>query len=114
MREARLILPNADNDAKPLTAAHAWLKGELIGAFGGYTATPSQGGWRGPDGRIYEEAGTAYDIACEEDGACAAYLRKLAQRIGRMARQEAVYLRQPNGVVEIVDTHGDAALPLAA
>lgn len=110
MREARLILPNADNDGQPLSFAHDWLKGELIGAFGGYTATPSQGGWRSPNGTIYEEPGTAYDIAC--DDGCDAYLRGLAQRIGRLARQQAVYLRQPNGVVEIVDT--SAADRLAA
>lgn len=110
MREARLILPNRDNDGNTLAQCHAYLKGALIGAFGGYTATPSQGGWKGPDGRIYEEAGTAYDVAVA-DG-CESYLRELAGNIGRMARQEAVYLRQPNGVVEIVDT--SAADRLAA
>lgn len=104
MREARLILPNVGNDGADLTPVHTTIRRALAERFGGFTAAPVFGGWVSPDGKLYEEAGTAYDAAAPDDTASAEFLRGLARTAGEAARQEAMYLRLPNGEVEIIET----------
>lgn len=109
MREARIILPETHHsDGHSLAPIHAWLKRSLAADFGGYTATPSFGGWVAPDGTLYEEKGTAYDVAADDDRA--GELRTIAQFIAGQAEQLAVYLRLPDGHVEFVEAPKAPAL----
>lgn len=104
MREARIILPVLDNNGQSLVHAHDYLKRQLCLLFGGYTATASYGGWIDQKtGKLYEEQGTAYDIACEHTQENRAVLVGLAQMLIELAQQKAIYLRLPNGNVQIVE-----------
>lgn len=105
MREARIILPLYDNDGIDLQDVHKSLKTRLCAEFGGYTATPSMGGWIDNSGKLYEEPGIAYDVAVPDDSiAIIETLRDIAGLTGRKANQKAMYLRLPTGKVEILDT----------
>lgn len=112
MREARIILPKADNAGKSLDHAHAELAMMLCKAFGGATATDSNGMWVSPSGKLYAEPGTAYDVAMEDKAENDVTLRSIAVRFGRLCQQEAMYVRYASGAVEIVDTSAanDAAI----
>lgn len=104
MREARVILPMYDNDGHSLEHVHTYLKQQLCLAFGGYTAIKSFGGWMDrKTGKLYEEEGTAYDIACDDTQVTKDVLLGLAQILINLASQEAIYLRLPNGDVQIVE-----------
>ena len=105
MREARIILPLYDNAGIDLQDVHRHLKTRLCAEFGGYTATPSMGGWIDNNGKLYEEPGIAYDVAVPEaDITVIETLRDIAALAGRRACQKAMYLRLPTGKVEILDT----------
>lgn len=105
MREARIILPVLDNNGATLAHVHTGLKRSLCEAFGGYTALASQGGWLdSATGRLYEEAGIAYDVAVNPiDATHGRRLRAIAAHAAREASQVCVYLRLPNGDVEFVE-----------
>lgn len=104
MREARIILPVLDNDGASLAHVHAGLKRALCEAFGGFTALPSHGGWIDQrDGKLYEEAGVAYDVAAQEGNATRVKLLTIAVHVARDAAQVCVYVRLPNGEVIFVE-----------
>jgi hypothetical protein len=102
LREALVILPDSKND-KPI---HATLKRELCNVFGGYTATPCQGGWVNPQGELIEDYGTAYSVAMLDSEANRAVFKEIANTIGKLAKQQAMYVRYANGEVEIFDVYG--------
>ena len=104
LREARIILPNADNDGLPLTMAHAGLARTLCATFGGLTAVPVRGMWVGPNGKLYDEPGTAYDVAADDTPANRAALIQIARDVGQRCQQEAMYVRFPSGDVTILNT----------
>lgn len=100
MREARLVLPAADNAGTPLPNVHSGLQRELASAFGGFTQTMGFGGWVDNDGKTISEPVAVYDVAIEEDAIDT--LRAIARRYCALAEQACVYLRLPTGSVEFV------------
>lgn len=104
MREARIILPNADNNGQSLQLLHGELARTLCRRFGGATASTTRGMLVSNDGTFYDEPGTSYDVAMDDTAENAETLRSIAFAFGRRARQEAMYVRYASGVVEIVDT----------
>ena len=113
MREARIILPKLDNNGNDLAFAHVALARDLCQAFGGATACDTRGMWVGYDGTLYDEPGTAYDVAMDATEENARALRNLAVRYGHLCGQEAMYVRYACGKVEIVDTRHEAATAVA-
>jgi hypothetical protein len=109
MREARIILPKLDNNGSDLSFAHAALARDLCQTWGGATASDTRGMWVGYDGTLYDEPGTAYDVAMDATDENATALRNLAVRYGRLCGQEAMYVRYACGKVEIVDTRREVA-----
>lgn len=108
MREALMILPNLDNAGQSLAPIHRRLRLALANTFGGYTATPSEGGWVSPSGELMEEPGTLYRVAVP-DGRDTVF-ETIAMRAARDAAQEAVYMRLPDGRVNIASlTQKEAA-----
>lgn len=104
MREARIILPKADNHGQPLDLAHADLARALCRNFGGATATATRGMWVSDDGKLYDEPGIAYDVAMDDTPANREIMRALAVAYGRRCGQEAMYVRYASGDVAILDT----------
>lgn len=98
MREARIILPLADNRGANLAAVHKALAEKLTQAFGGYTAFNSWGPWKG-----VTEPGITYDVACEYSFATVRTLLAIARWARAVAGQDAVYLRLPRGEVKFVE-----------
>lgn len=109
MREARIILPLADNDGRPVEAAHDYLKARVCRLFGGFTANPVMGGWMDNDGRLYEDRSIAYDVAMADTAENAKSVATIARIAGDMAKQLAVYTRLPDGSVDIIDLTNAAA-----
>ncbi len=109
--EARLILPNLDNNGDSLDVTHDVLAEYLIDAFGGFTSQAVQGGFKGEDGTVYREAGTAYDVALDDSADNQAYLRGIARWAAGAADQECVYLRQPSGAVEFIEPETAPTVP---
>lgn len=101
-REARIIAPQRDNAGAYVTDALQSLEKSLAHYFGGFTRAEGFGGWF--DGNnIVQEAVYVYDIAADLTSDTAVKLRHIAVALLRDARQQAVYLRYPNGHVEIVE-----------
>ena len=103
MREARLIIPMACESSR------ADLERWLVEYFGGFTTYSGRGGWRAPDGTVQTERIRIYDIASAWGPDDLAELRDIISVIGLQCAQQSIYVRWPDGVVEIVPT-----LPLAA
>lgn len=104
MREGRIILPTRDNAGVLIDKAHLLIKRRLATEFGGYTSTGINGGWLDPRTAVlHEEPGIAYDVAMDEDASASHTLLELARDVLPLANQEAVYVRYPNGEVEIVE-----------
>lgn len=101
-REARIIAPQRDNDGREVEAALQSLEQSLSHSFGGFTRTAGYGGWF-DGGKVVKEAVHVYDVACDLTSDTAVKLRHIAVGLLRDARQQAVYLRYPNGHVEIVE-----------
>lgn len=100
MRIASFILPLLDNDGASLATVHDTVKADLIQAFGGFTASMVQGGWRDEDtGVIYSDESVRYEVAA--DWAANARLERrfenLCARFCREARQLAVFAVLPYG-----------------
>jgi len=103
MRIAQVILPKLDNDGQDLQAVHYGLRRSLAKAFGGYTALDSHGGWIDDSGKLYDEPGVTYQIACEPSDANRETLRQIAVSHGRAAAQLAVFVSYACGTAEIID-----------
>jgi len=110
MRLASIVLPSCDNDGAPLDDVHASLKRRLCEAFGGYTRRATEGGWIGPDGRLYEEPGFAYDVAVEPTPDNCNLIRAIAIAYAAMARQLAVFVMFPDGEAEIISIPDQARI----
>lgn len=103
MREARIILPVADNAGNPLDLIHRRLARALCQTFGGATVAETRGMWVSSSGKLYDEPGRAYDVAMADTPENAAMLRAIAMTAGASAGQEAVYVRFASGEVNIID-----------
>jgi len=113
LRLAQIILPKADNEGRDLGAVHYSLRRAIASEFGGFTALDSFGGWIDDSGKLYEESGVTYQIACEDSESSRLKLRDIAIIHGRAAAQLAVFVSYPNGAAEIIDiSHflGDAGI----
>lgn len=103
LREAKVIVPEFDNDGNSLSEVHEWVSGALNDAFGGVTVTKGDGAWRGPSGKLYKEPVLLFLVACsplEEDSY--KELRAVVAYVLRNGKQKAVYVQFPDGSVEII------------
>lgn len=111
MKEARIILPVVDNMLKSLNIHDAFMR-SVTDMFGGFTMTTGSGGWKRDNGEYVDDDVAIYDIACDEHSdSTYDKLFLLATEYGRQLGQQAVYLRYPDGEVEIVDLDPPVAAP---
>lgn len=113
MKEARIVMPVAPLMNSASAAAHAALRKSLAYTFGGYTSTEGLGAWVN-NGSVVQDEVVIYDIACDEHkDATYDKLFTLAVEAGWALNQEAVYIRYPDGTVEIasVDAKEHHACP---
>lgn len=102
MREARIILPVVDGGLDVLNSCMT----ELAEAFGGFTLLTGVGGWI-KDGEVVEDDNAIFDIACDENKDWTFdRLLQIATKHANLLKQDAVYIRYPDGCVEIVDLTG--------
>ena len=114
MREAKIIVPNTAKAPGDAARALQFAIKACASTFGGYTATQAQGGWINDAGDLIEEPVTVITIAWEANlatnanGALAMTvneaLRWIALRVGRIAAQDCVYVKQPDGEVILYPT----------
>lgn len=99
LKEARIVMPIIGDGAD---VDHDKLRNDLLNAFGGYTYTRGAGAWRNSFGQSIIDSVGVYDIALEADrDASWDQLFQIAMAAGRELKQEAVYIRYPDGTVEI-------------
>lgn len=101
MRIAQINLPTFDNAGVHLDAVHAELHRDLCDVFGGFTVTDGRGAWV-DNGKLYFEAVKVYQIAYEPGAANELAIRNIAVRIGRRAKQVAIFYAI-DGEAKIVD-----------
>lgn len=111
-RESLITIPKADNDGVPLNGVMKSAQAFLIDAFGGCTVSEAFGSWRNADGVVMSEPVWQLVTAYEPDANNDATLHTLATNVGKLARQQAVYVRYASGDVEIIDTAHNAPLAL--
>lgn len=103
-REARIILPLCDNEGTPLEAEHMAFSMRVARTFGGFTVLRSYGGYANdnhPDG-VQIEPGAQYTIACPDTPESVEALYAITKDLLVSCRQKEVYLRLPNGDVELI------------
>lgn len=103
LREAKIIVPEFDNDKNSLAAVHRGVAKHLQQAFGGVTITKGDGSWFDPeDGEIYSEPVLLFYVACEDQQLSYDILRKAASFVKKEGKQKAVYVAFPDASVEII------------
>lgn len=90
MKEIRIYVP----DAVPAEVARM-VKTELAECYGGFTATPAQGGWIDADGQLIEEAVTVIsavgrDADLHPSDSMDVHARELAALVRDRAGEDAV------------------------
>jgi len=104
-KEARMILPLADNNGAPLSHVHAWLEGRLLAQFGGFTVEPIKGAWRDEaTNRVYYDESLRYTIAAQWSDGLAQRLESIAYEAKLKAEQECIYVQHATGAVVYVTT----------
>ncbi len=98
MRQATIIVPSSEQ------AALSYAKRQAAKLFGGYTITQGQGGWIDASGALIDEPVSILTIACEPCEAANAKLDHIADEIGHIGRQDAVFVSYPTGDVAIRNT----------
>lgn len=96
MKEARIILPSVSFDA------HNYLQKALIELAGGYTKTNVTGCWKDAKGATVYDTSIAYDVAAQPNADAMLELRRVAVEAACIAGQEAVYVRDCNGEVNVL------------
>jgi hypothetical protein len=97
MREAKLILPVYDNRGISLVNVHEALHAKLAHHFKGYTATTADGGWKGGS-----EPVIVYTIAMRNTSRNNERLYDIAEWLVEQAQQDAIYVKHPDGTVQLV------------
>ena len=95
LREFRIVLPKN-------ARGHKWLRETLATRFGGYTETEGRGGWVNPRGELVQEQVRVYDVAAPAETPAEALLT-IARELLRRTGEEAIYLRDLDGEVHLVD-----------
>lgn len=99
-KEARIIVPQTDNDGISLKWLQSQFEDKIVSKFGGFTLQEAQGGWHSIQTRkTYLEAVWLYDLAVEDNKQVESELIAIAARLKKEGRQEAIYLRLPAGKV---------------
>ena len=98
MHEAKLIIPQS------CKAAMAYALPVIADLFGGSTVTEGSGSWKDGAGKLVIEPVSIITIACTDSLATMDHLDAIADDIGRLGKQDCVYIRYPNGRVYLRDT----------
>lgn len=110
MREACIILPKLATGVGvgERQRTVAWLISRLVDEFGGVTITEGHGWWKAPDGIVTAERVELFTVAVpwqfRHDAETAPKtIRNLALQAGEDLLETAVYVRYPNGDVQILE-----------
>lgn len=97
LKEARIVMPIVIG-----SSAHGSMQDALLQAFGGFTSYQGQGQWLDGGETEYDDV-IVYDVAAENNVDAMSKLRSIAMTAGQALGQKAVYIRFPDGRVEIVE-----------
>lgn len=103
LREARIVMPFA-GDRLVATKVHDKLQRQFCEAFGGYTKFAGSGGWVNSRGELLNDTNIIYDVAVDSDrDAPWELIARFAIEAGTALDQKSVYVRYPNGEVDIIN-----------
>lgn len=107
MREASFLLPR-EIRVQENWQTHRWVVEQLENAFSGWSADDLvRGGWKDDYGTLHRDILTRYTVAypVEDWLSCEKHMevvRFIAVTAGRQAGQQAVYIKDHDGNVEVV------------
>lgn len=102
-KEARIIVPSETKDGRPLADHVVFdILQEVAKLFGGFTAWAGMGGYVMADGEVKQEKVTIVDMAVKNDKSTREQLEAIATGLKVAGEQETVYLRLPDGKVELI------------
>lgn len=98
--KASFLIPLTDNSGTPFGADDfAWLQGELVARFGGWSLEGTvEGAWQGEDGQVYRDRSYRYTVATSALDALRGLLREAKVRFG----QASLYLEVSETRVEFL------------
>lgn len=103
LRESRIIFPQSDNNGSSLRWLQTRFEDRVVAHFGGFTMSEGKGVWESKlTGKIYFESVWFYDIAVINDENSKRILFEIARWLKNKSKQEAIYLRYPDGEVTFV------------
>ena len=103
LQEARIIIPQKDNDGNELTDIREQLALKLAAKFGGFTKFEAEGCWIDENGKLIGEPVDVFEVAADalnEDTAVDFF--DIAKWAKEAAEQKVMYLRLPGGNVNFV------------
>lgn len=103
LREAQIVLPTVNNAGQSLAKAHSDLTRSIIAKFGGVTITEGKGAWTAEDGKLFAEPVDIYTFAAPTDNNSRQWISARAYALLGEAGQLAIFVRYPDGEVEIVE-----------
>jgi hypothetical protein len=102
--EAKIIIPNVTNDGRSNADVVKYAGSYLGKVFGGCHAYKASGFWTDPKtGISYDDPCDVLVTGCEDTPITRDKLLALAAHVCKLAEQEAIYLKFPNGEVVFVD-----------
>lgn len=101
--EFSFILPRLDNDGAPVDQAHKKAQAFMLGAWGGYTEQDVKGVWQSATGQIYRDNNVLYTVAIPTRAVEYDRFITLVRELLYLARQEALYVKTPQGVQFITE-----------
>lgn len=112
-RLASITLPEIDNEGVSTKAAQGFLESAVVRAWGGFTRYAATGVWYDEKTKQrYEDDNLVYQVAMVDEPFNIQKLHEIAAEAGRMARQLAVAVTNPDGAFMVLDCDG-AAVPSA-
>lgn len=104
MREFSFILPIADNDGRLVPGAHKQVREALVQAFGGFTQSSVDGGWRDPKTSVVHlDHALQYVVAADWDDDLRMRLFTIASDGAHKLHQETLYVRDDDGSAFVFD-----------
>lgn len=106
-RLASVTLPVTTNDGQSTIDAHSWATRQLLTTFGGYSSVAVSGAWLDDTtGVIYRDASVRYEVAMENHGFNVERMHQIAVEAGKLAKQLAVAVVNPDGTFVILPIEG--------
>lgn len=108
LREAMIVVPYTDRHGKEVPGEkHNWFKATLLHLFNGYTQQEGHGAFLDKKRNVLNEDVLIVHVAFPDNAENIWRLRQAVLAFGHDANQDSVYIRWPDGNVDLLPIHHD-------